>query len=143
MDFNMTLKENPRNCFLEHCVNEGNNFEVEIIHWHMVDDEEKIKQLDLGWPGNECWNVYATIKQGHPLFDKMKDIQTDDYSSAMDNFPFNLHGGITYVHNNGDNIKVGDDYLHYGDEYFQKCKELPGDVKLEAEELFKFLEGAK
>ena len=105
MNFNMIPKENPRNCFLEHCVNEGNNFEVEIIHWHMVDDEEKIKQLDLGWPGNECWNVYATIKQGHPLFDKMKDVQTDDYSSAMDNFPFNLHGGITYVHNNGDNIK--------------------------------------
>ena len=130
MNFNLIPKENPRNAFLEHCVNEGNNFEVEIIHWHMADDE---------WFNNECWNVYATIKQGHPLFDKMKDVQTDDYSSAMDNFPFEFHGGITYIHNNTDNIKVGDDYLHYGDDYFQKCKELPVEVKLEAEELFKFL----
>ena len=143
MNFNMIPKENPRNCFLEHCVNEGNNFEVEIIHWHMVDDEQKIKQLDLGWPGNECWNVYATIKQGHPLFDRLKDVKTDNYDGAMDIFPFCFHCGITYVHNNGDNIKVGDDYLHYGDDYFQKCKELPVEVKLEAEELFEFLEGAK
>lgn len=29
--------------------------------------------------GNECWNVYATVKQGHPLFDKLKDIKTNDY----------------------------------------------------------------
>ena len=143
MNFNLTPKDNPRNTFLEHCINEGKNFEVEIIHWHMVEDEQKIKQLDLGWLGNECWNVYATIKQGHPLFDKMKDVQTDDYDSAMDNFPFGFHGGITYIHNNGDNIKVGDDWMHYGDECFQKCKELPVEVKVEAEELFEFLSEVK
>lgn len=143
MNFNMIPKENPRNRFIEHCVNEGNNFEVEIIHWHMVDDEEKIKQLDLSWTGNECWNVYATIKQGHPLFDKLKNIETDDYDGAMDNFPFNFHCGITYVHNNGDNIKVGDDYMHYGDESIERCSELPDEVRFEAEELFEFLEGAK
>ena len=109
----------------------------------MVDDEEKIKQLDLGWIGNECWNVYATIKQGHPLFNRLKDIETDDYDKAMDNFPFYFHCGITYVHNNGDNIKVGDDYMHIGDESIERCSELPDEVKYEAEELFKFLEEAE
>ena len=138
MNFNLTPKENLRNVFLEHCVNEGKDFEVEIIHWKMIDDEQKAEEIG-GIFGNECWNVYATIKQGHPLFDKMKDVQTDDYSSAMDNFPFDFHGGITYIHNNGDNIKVGDDYRHLGDEYVCKCKELPAEVKVEAEELFKFL----
>jgi hypothetical protein len=142
MNFNMIPKENPRNRFLEHCVNEGNNFEVEIVHWRMIDNPAQAVELN-GIMGNECWNVYATIKQGHPLFDRLRDIETDDYCGAMNKFPFAFHCGITYVHNNGDNIKVGDDYLHYGDEVVQRCSELPGEVKYEAKELFKFLEGAK
>ena len=142
MNFNMIPKENPRNCFLEHCVNEGNNFEVEIIHWRLIDNPVQIANMN-DIMGNECWNVYATIKQGHPLFNKLKDVETDNYDGAMDRFPFNFHCGITYVHNNGDNIKVGDDYLHYGDEVVGRCSELPGEVRYEAEELFKFLEGVK
>ena len=142
MNFNFEPKENSRNTFLEHCVNKGDNFEVEIVHWHLYDDESKAElskiMLDMS-TGNECWNVYATINKGHPLYEKMKDVETDDYNDAMDKFPFDFHCGITYVHNNGDNIIVGDDYLHWGDEYFQKCKELPSEVKIEAEELFKFL----
>jgi hypothetical protein len=64
---------------------------VEIIHWRMIDNPAQASNLN-GIMGNECWNVYATIKQGHPLFDKMKDVQTDDYNGAMDNFPFYFHG---------------------------------------------------
>lgn len=140
MNFNFEPKENPRNTFLEHCVNKGKNFEVEIVHWKMYSDEVKAKLAEsLGSIGNECWNVYATINKGHLLYERMKDVETDDYSDAMDKFPFEFHCGITYVHNNGDNIKVGDDWMHCGDEYFQKCEELPSEVRIEAEELFKFL----
>ena len=55
------------------------------------------------------------------------------------NCPFCMHGGITYVRNDGDSIKIGDDYMHWGDELTQKSKELPGEVKHEAEELFEYL----
>ena len=142
MNFNMIPKENPRNRFIEHCINEGNNFEVEIIHWRLTDNPVQAANV-FDIMGNECWNVYATIKQGHPLFDRLKNVETDDYDGAMDRFPFNFHCGITYVHNNGDNIRVGDDYMHYGDESIERCSELPDEVKDEAEELFKFLEGVK
>ena len=140
MNFEFVSKENPRNTFLEHCVNKGNNFEVEIVHWNLYDNKTKAKLAEnLGFIGNECWNVYATINKGHPLYERMKEVETDDYNDAMDKFPFEFHCGITYVHNNGDNIKVGDDYMHCGDEYFQKCEELPSEVRIEAEELFEFL----
>lgn len=125
--------------FVEHCANEGDNFEVEIVHWRMYRDNSPIEGLSPFLNNNECWNVYAIIKSGHPLFDKLKDIKTDDYYGAADNFPFPFHGGITYVHNNIDNIKIGDDYMHYSDDYFWKCKTLPVEVKHEAEELFDFL----
>lgn len=138
----MIPKENPRNRFLEHCVNKGDNFEVEIVHWRMVDSPVPPSNV-FDVMGNECWSVYAIIKSGHPLFDKLKDIKTDDYYGVMDRFPFDFHGGISYVHNNGDNIKVGDDYIHLGDELIERCSELPGEVKLEAKELFNFLEGVK
>lgn len=140
MNFEFEPKENPNGKFIEHCVNKGDNFEVEIIHWNMIDKETKNKLPSaVALMGDECWNVYVTINKGHPLYERMKDVETDDYFGANDKFPFEFHCGITYVHNNGDNIKVGDDYMHYGDEYFQKCKELPSEVKIEAEELFKFL----
>ena len=140
MNFEFEPKENPNGKFIEHCVNKGDNFEVEIIHWNMIDKETKNKLPSaVALMGDECWNVYATINKGHPLYERMKDVETDDYFGANDKFPFEFHCGITYVHNNGDNIKVGDDYMHYGDEYFQKCKELPSEFKIEAEELFKFL----
>lgn len=140
MNFEFVPKENPRNTVLEHCVNEGKNFEVEIVHWNMIDKEIKNKLPSaVALMDDECWNVYATINKGHQLYERMKDVKTDDYSDAMDNFPFNFHGGITFIHNNGDNIKVGDDWMHYGDEYFQKCEELPSEVRIEAEELFEFL----
>ena len=82
MNFNMIPKENPRNRLIEHCVNEGNNFEVEIIHWRMIDNPAQASNV-FDIMGNECWNVYATIKQGHPLFDRLKDVETDDYDGAI------------------------------------------------------------
>ena len=140
MNFEFVPKENPRNTVLEHCVNKGDNFEVEVVHWNLYDNKTKAKLAEnLGFIGNECWNVYATINKGHLLYERMKDVETDDYYDAMDKFPFEFHCGITYVHNNRDNIEVGDDYMHYGDEYFQMCEELPSEVRIEAEELFKFL----
>ena len=138
MDFEMKPKENPRNVFLEHCVNKGNNFEVEIVHWHMIDDEEKADKL-CGLMGNECWNVYVIIHKDHPLYKNLCHLTDDDYDGAADSFPFSMHGGITYVKNDGDSIKIGDDYMHYGDEHVQRSKKLPFEVKWEAEELFKFL----
>ena len=138
MNFEMKPKENPRNIFLEHCVNKGNNFEVEIIHWHLIDDEKKADELYV-LMGNECWNVYATIYKDHPLYKNLCHLTDDDYDGAMNSFPFGMHCGITYVKNNGDSIKIGDDYMHYGDDFTQKSKKLPGEVKWEAEELFKFL----
>lgn len=140
MDFEMKPKENPRNMFLEHCVNKGNNFEVEIVHWRMIDDEEKANKVCV-FMGNECWNVYATIHKDHPLYNKLCHLANDDYSGAIGSFPFSMHGGITYVKNDGDSIKIGDDYMHWGDEFTQKSKVLPIDVKWEAVELFEFLKG--
>ena len=140
MNFEFVSKENPNGKFIEHCVNKGDNFEVEIVHWNMMTKEMKNKLPSaIALMGNECWNVYATINKGHLLYERMKDVETDDYDDVMNKFPFEFHCGITYVHNNGDNIKVGDDYMHCGDEYFQKCEELPSEVRIEAEELFKFL----
>lgn len=122
----------------------GDDFEVEIVHWNLYDNETKAELAEkLGFVGNECWNVYAIINKGHLLYERMKDVETDDYSDAMDKFPFEFHCGITYVNNNVDNIKVGDDWMHYGDEYFQKCEKLPSEVRIEAEELFKFLSEVK
>lgn len=142
MKFNFEPKENPKGTFLEHCVNKGNDFEVEIVHWHLYDDKTKAElsklMIDM-CTENECWNVYATIKKGHSLYEKLSNLKDDEYCNAMDKFPFEMHGGITYVENNGDNIKIGDDWMHYGDEYFQKCEELPSEIRIEAEELFKFL----
>ena len=138
MDFEMKPKENPRNVFIEHCVNKGDNFKVEIIHWHMIDDEEKANEL-CGLMGNECWNVYAIIHKNHKLYKCLSDLEDDDYFKAENLFPFCMHGGITYVRNDGDSIKIGDDYMHWGDELTQKSKELPGEVKHEAEELFEYL----
>lgn len=134
MNFNMIPKKNSKNRFIEHCVNEGNNFEVEIIHWRIFDNPVQAANLN-DVMGNERWNVYATIKPGHPLFNILKDVEKDDYNGAMNRFPFDFHGGITYVRNDGDKIKVGDDYMHLGDELIKRCAELPGEVKLEAEEL--------
>ena len=140
MNFNFEQRENPNGRLNEHCVNEGKDFEVEIVHWNMIGKEMRNKLPSaVALMGDECWNVYATVKKGHPLYERMKDVETDDYSDAMDKFPFEFHCGITYIHNNGDNIKVGDDYMHYGDEYFQKYEELPSEIRIEAEELFKFL----
>ena len=47
MNFEFELKENPRNTFLEHCVNKGNNFEVEIVHWKMIDFLDKLHIFKL------------------------------------------------------------------------------------------------
>lgn len=138
MNFDMVPKENPRNWFLEHCVNEGNNFEVEVVHWRLYDDPAQAAKLDSSI-GNECWNVYATIKPGHPLFDKLKDVKTHDYDEAMNRFPFDFHGGITYVHNDGEKITVGDDYKHLGDGFIERCTSLPAEVRHEAERLFQAL----
>ena len=83
MNFEFVPKENPRNTFLEHCVNKGDNFEVEIVHWNMIDKEIKNKLPSaVALMGNECWNVYATINKGHPLYERMKDVETDDYDNA-------------------------------------------------------------
>lgn len=142
MNFEMKPKENPRNMFLENCINKGDNFEVEIVHWHLYDDETKAKLSKLTFDfgsDNECWNVYAIIYKGHPLYEKLSSLKDDEYNNAMDLFPFYMHGGITFVKKNEDNIKLGDDWMHLGDEYFQKCKNLPSEVRIEAEELFEFL----
>lgn len=50
MDFEMKSKENPRDVFLEHCVNKGNNFEVEP-------EEKKLKWTDLKF-GDVIRNKY-------------------------------------------------------------------------------------
>ena len=138
MTFEMKPKENPHNRFLEHCVNKGDNFEIEIVHWHMIDDEEKASKMD-SLVGNECWNVYAVIYKDHPLYKNLCHLTDDDYNGASNNFHFGMHGGITYVANKGDSVKIGDDYMHWGDEFIQKSKELPFEVKWEAEALFKYL----
>lgn len=137
MNFELVPKENPRNVFIEHCVNKGNNFEVEIIHWHLYETPQPEFIEMIG--GNECWNVYAIIHKEHPLYKTLKNLENDDYFKAEDLFPFHMHGGITYVKNENDCIKLGDDYIHWGDESFQIQKELPCEVKHEAEELFEYL----
>ena len=139
MNFEMKPKENPHNRLIEHCVNKGDNFEIEIVHWHMVDDEEKANDLCGLMSGNECWNVYAVIYKDHPFYKNLCHLTDDDYDGANDNLHFGMHGGVTYVKNNGDSIKIGDNYMHWGDEFIQKSKELPSEVKWEAEALFKFL----
>lgn len=112
---------------------DGKNLRVEVKHWK-------------GYSGTNKWNVYAYIFPGHPWFSIMDDsLKTYDQP-----FPFDFHGGITYrkeFRSKGGEIycwQVGDDWMHYGDEYYEgvdKAEDAFGPFS-EAEALYEALEEA-
>ena len=116
---------------------QGNGFSVEVKVWEMSG-------------GIFIWNVYAYIFQKHPIFDD---------NQAINNLPF--HGGATYDNESVNQPlgshsehrqavtkvkKVGCDYNHLGDNYFNSLdgsKGIPSDIERDAKELFDFLENYK
>lgn len=97
--------------------------------------------------GDWVWNMYALIYDNHPLF--------EDPERA---YNLGFHGGCTYDEKISSEpargirydwqklrsmLKVGCDYNHYGDEYFNQCSPedgIPLGILLDAEALYKQLE---
>ena len=111
---------------------DGKNFSVEIKRWGQLD--------------RNVWNVYAYIKRGHALFDSLAG-QEGKVSWGID-IGFDLHCGINYAkfyrNEKGEIycVQVGDDWAHYGDEYYESCTDFDGafGVVAEANALFEYLE---
>lgn len=83
------------------------------------------------------WNVYAIITKRHKLYDILNACY--DYNDAHDKMGFDWHGGVTFFENYGQYIKIGDDYVHAGDDLEERSLELPKSVRDEAEALWEFL----
>lgn len=94
------------------------------------------------------WNVYANIFEEHPLFNNVEAAKC-----------LHFHGGCTYdqiiTHAPAEGIKydwqkeyktlkVGSDYQHYMDEYFETCDPaygIPSSVLYDAMQLVEQLKG--
>lgn len=119
---------------VSHCVNETTN------PWGDATQEHKL-----------C--LYCLIFDNHPLFTKLTSLKPYDYSHASNilNFPF--HGGVTYAlpilsHDlKGElklgSIRIGCDYNHYGDEYYNEDRNFPYALRSvcnDAQQLYEYLE---
>ena len=112
----------------------GNSFSVEVKVWKISGE-------------TFIWNIYANVFEKHPIFDD---------NQAINNLPF--HGGVSYDRESVNQPlggvrydfqavtkvkKVGCDYNHLGDNYFNSLdgsKGIPSDIERDAKELFDFLE---
>ena len=113
-------------------------FEMPSMEWTVYQDKtfcvtvKNWKRKKADWIGSKVvisdepanyWNVYAFIYEDHPAFNK---------PGLISNLHF--HGGITYDRTLTEQtvlgigwpkdeprvtIKVGSDYAHYGDEYYE------------------------
>jgi len=125
----------------EHWLARGTGFGVKIVHWRM-DGITGTRIHD-----KNCWNVYARIFKQHPFFANYNPRL--EYSwEQPDLFP--MHGGITWfkkIHDEDDSVagyEVGCDYLHHGDEFFERCATLEQAAMVlnDAEQIFRILEAA-
>jgi len=126
----------------------GKLFAVEIVHYRRKFEFQG---------GTNCWNVYAYLRKGHPLFDTLHD--TRDEKEERINVPFDipLHGGATWAeaktvpfgiwHDDSVSVgdvycyKIGSDYAHLYDDRFAVLEEMEGsEVEADANELFDFLQ---
>lgn len=97
----------------------GKKFTVLVKHW----TRPEISGSDYHYPEKHCWNVYALVLKGHPWFEK---VDPKAYSWEC-GFPFDFHGGATYLeplwNKEGEvtGYKIGNDYLHHGDDGFEEA----------------------
>lgn len=109
-------------------------FAVEIKRWSY---KNTMKSSGM----NNIWHIYVYIYAKNKMFES---ISSDE---DIFNCPIDFHYGCTFKKVDYDktgkavNVKVGNDYMHYGDEEFEDCETLEDawKVKLDAEEIFKTL----
>jgi len=107
----------------------------------------QIRCWDLS--GRWVWNMYALIYDNHPLF---KDPERA--------YNLDFHGGCTYDEKISSEpargikydwqklrsmLKIGCDYNHYRDDYFNECRPedgIPLEIQQDAESLYRQLENA-
>lgn len=102
------------------------DFSVELKHW----------SLNIGDRVEHCWNIYAYIKPTHPLF-PMIDPEGDIHQEAIRSIP--LHDGCTHLSKDNDTIKLGSDYMHYGDDHYQSLEEPDRSILSDAELLHGYM----
>ncbi len=110
-------------------------FSVEVTHVFF----EGVKDVI---PSKHGWFIYVYIFETHPMFTRFDD----DDSNINCAHALEFHGGCTFrqhIHRAGKKvgIKVGCDYRHYGDEYYEdlSCKEEAGSVFYDADVIFNTL----
>lgn len=131
-------------------------FGTPAYEWNPVQEKTYSIQIRC-WSRDEIseikrvWNVYALIFDGHPLFNELERAK---------NLPF--HGGCTYDKNittehampeseraswmrTSRCLKVGSDYSHYLDDYFESAdpsEGVPFEIQKDVQELADALAGA-
>lgn len=113
----------------------GNNFTVSITH-----------VLRKGYPAEgieptHCWCLYATIFPKHKLFEKACENKNDYDTDLGDKLYGDFHCGCTYYNKQKDYVKIGCDYQHIYDKYYEQCSDLPDEILKDAEDLFNYLRG--
>jgi len=95
------------------------------------------REMPEGWDEKWNWNVYANIFEEHPCFGEVERLVET----------LHMHGGCTYekLHTideargnryewqrSSKMLKIGSDYVHYGDDYFESSRPsdgIPYDVQ--------------
>lgn len=117
--------------------NHDAGFTLEIVRW----ESPAIETPDWSKPLEYKWNLYAYIYREHPLFGEFS-FNSREYleKSVVMDMPF--HGGCTFLEYNyvdhegyGEkekvyeipekvSVKIGCDYSHYGDEWYEATKDI-------------------
>lgn len=108
----------------------GEGCAVEVCHWNFY--AENMQEYRV----NHKWNIYLVVGKKHPLYKTLSEHTGSDFDVPI---PFDMHGGVTYFDNNTKDgyVKVGCDYSHYMDDYYNEAAtpEAVPDIFAEAEQM--------
>lgn len=112
---------------------QGTNFNVSIRHHLQKGSGE------LGTEDSNKWALYTNIFSTHPLFKKACK-NKNDYDLELGNEIYSsFHGGCTYYNKQLDYVKIGCDYNHIYDEFFERSTEMPSEIVSDAKDLFDYM----
>ena len=114
-----------------HWVKRSDTFSVEIVHWTSE------AYINRNGKTDHHWNVYLYVYPKNKLFARLEACN-EMYDTNLDNL---FHGGITYFDKQTNNIKVGCDYGHIGDEIYASYEPENNDKTLKPND--EILEDAK
>ncbi len=118
-------------CFLI----QGKCFNIEIKHTYRSLDVDIDDLL-----GGHTWCLYVIIGTEHRKSRRARANKRDYDTDLGDKIYPNWHGGCTYYNKQRTYVKIGCNYNHLGDEYFEQCAKLPQEIIHDAEQLYKFFE---